>query len=90
MFQSDNCECLAIPPIKERKHRKTGHARAQNISQIGSFKSGWMPTPRVPQQLNDQLLSCPNKFGGHLRASVLDANAVTVVADSSVKRRMNA
>jgi hypothetical protein len=90
MFQSANCECLAIPSIKERKHRKTGHARTQNISQIGSFKSGWMPTLRVLQQFNDQLLSCPDQFGGRLRAPVLDANAVTVVADSSVKRRMNA
>src|ERR1043165_1125178 len=45
--------------------------------------------PRVLQQLNDQLLSRPNESDGYLRPSILNANAVTVVAYSPVKSGMN-
>ena len=90
MFQRDNCECLAIPSVKNRKHRKTGDMRPLDISQIGSFKPGCAPTLRILHQLKNQFLSCPDKFYGHLRTSVFEANAVAVVAEAPVKRRMNA
>src|SRR5271165_6135448 len=89
MFQSDNCQRLAIPAIEECKYCKTGHCCAQNISQLRSLKSSKMPALRVPQQLHDQFLGRPDKFDRHLGAPILNANAVTVMAEAPVKRRMN-
>src|SRR4051794_29653144 len=88
VFQGDHRERLAIPAVKDSKDRKSGHGRMQNVGQLGKLKSGEVPTLRVLQQLSDQSLGCPNKVGGHLGASILDANAVTVVPYSPVKRRM--
>jgi len=89
MFQSNNGERLAVPAIKDSKHRKTGHCDAQNVSQIGGLKTSEMTTLRVVQQVKGEIMSCLHKLDGNLRTSVLDANAVSVVAYSSVKGRMN-
>jgi len=79
VFQSDDRKRLAIPAIKNSKYWKAGHRRPQNVGQLGSLKSGEVPTMRVLQQLNDQFLTCPNKSEGGLRTSILDAYAITVV-----------
>jgi hypothetical protein len=90
MLQCNYCQRLSIPTIEDSKYRKTRHGYAKNIGQIGRFKTSDVATSRIFQQSNNQFLCCFDESGSDLWAIVMNCNSIPIVADTTIKSRMNA
>jgi len=89
MFQSNHCERLPVPTIEKPKYGETRHRDAENVSQIGRLKTCGMAPVRIFQQLRNQGVRRPHEPGSNLRPPIVNANAVAIVAHTSIKSRMN-
>jgi hypothetical protein len=80
MFQRNYRQRLSVPAVEDRKNGESGNGDTENSGKIDGFKSGGAPALRILQKLQHQLPRGMDKFCCDLRTTIVNPDAVPVVA----------